>query len=100
MLTLKVVTLDAEGQKETHLFYGERIIHQERDHVDHSLKAYSEVVIGGLIETTSNQQFNTSCVQIFGTDTVVKQDVFIFPCADCYIMHEGKTIDTFSARFK
>ena len=99
MLTLKVVELsDIEGFRKVHLFTAERIVHVEHEHTDHTLEAYSSVQIGELSNPDSKQQFNTSFVQLYSTDKALKQDIFIFPNADCFIMENGKTVDTFSAK--
>jgi hypothetical protein len=108
MLTLKVITTDINGQIETHLFYGERIQHKEFETDDHKsdLKLClekNEFVIGttNLSDTPESKQvYNKSRVFIYGESDTPKQLLWILPCADCYIMHDGKTIDTFSARFK
>lgn len=106
MLTLKVITIDFNGQSETHLFYGERIQHKETESSDHQPKftmIQNEMVIStsNLSETPdSKQKYQMSRVFIYGDNDTPKQLLWILPCADCYIMHEGKTIDTFSARFK
>lgn len=106
MLTLKVITTDINGQKETHLFYGERIHHKEIECAEHNREFnLGEKVI--LINTDclsktplSNQAYIESHVSLYEDGDTLKQFLLILPCADCYIMHEGKTIDTFSARFK
>jgi hypothetical protein len=108
MLTLKVITTDSEGEHETHLFYGERISHKETESDNHTsdLKLClekNEAVISttNLTETPSSKQaYYKSRVFIYGEGETPKQLLWILPCADCYIMHEGKTIDTFSSRFK
>jgi hypothetical protein len=106
MLTLKVITTDLEGQKETHLFYGEHIQHKETENTDHQVTfnlTENEMVISScdLSETPNSKQgYSISRVFIYGDGETPKQLLWILPCSDCYIMHEGKTIDTFSARFK
>jgi hypothetical protein len=106
MLTLKVITTDIDGQHETHLFYGERIQHKETESSDHQSKfalTPNDAVIGSsdLPETpNSTQTYSMSRVFIYGESDTPKQLLWILPCADCYVMHEGKTIDTFFARFK
>jgi hypothetical protein len=106
MLTLKVITTDIEGQNETHLFYGERIQHKETESKDHMMKfvmTQNEMVISSsaLSETpSSGQAYQMSRVFIYGDGDTPKQLLWILPCADCFVMYNGKTIDTFSARFK
>lgn len=108
MLTLKVITTDLEGQKETHLFYGERIQHKEMESDNHTsdlnlcLERNEMVISTTDLAATPNskQAYQKSRVFIYGEGDAPKQLLWILPCADCYIMHEGRTIDTFSARFK
>ena len=106
MLTLKVITTDLEGQHETHLFYGERIQHKETESNEHqpqfSLTQNEMVINSSVLGATPNstQEYQKSRVFIYGDGDTPKQLLWVLPCADCYIMHEGKTIDMFSARFK
>lgn len=104
MLTLKVITTDINGQHETHLFYGEKIKHKEMETNDHQIPFDSAQMVissSALSETPdSKQEYQMSRVAIYGEGDTPKQTLWILPCADCYVMHEGKTIDTFSARFK
>lgn len=107
MLTLKVITTDPEGQKKTHLFYGEWIQHKETEtnNQEFNLKLcleQREAVIGTINPTEtpeSKQAYYVSRVSIYGEGETPKQLLWILPHADCYIMHEGKTVDTFYVEF-
>ncbi len=101
MLTLKVITTDQDGQIETVLFSGDSIAHKEYFSQDHSFQR--KVVekndtlwcIGNMIETSSEQKFVVSDVVIYDEDRSLKHVLLILPKADCYIMENGKTIDSF-----
>ena len=103
MLTLKVITTDLEGQNKTHLFYGERIQHKEISadkRLEFNLGA-NQSVIGTMSDTpSSTQPYTYSTVFIYGESDTPKLLLWILPCSDCYVMQNGKTIDTFSARYK
>jgi len=103
MLTLKVVTIDNDGQKETHLFCGERIQHKEistNKRLKFSL-GLNESVISTMSDTPeSEQEYTYSTVCIFDGGDNPKTLLWIMPCADCYITEGGTTVDTFSARYK
>lgn len=100
MLTLKIITHDSLDNHSTHIFYGERISHTEYETTKHIMGDIPSVVaIGFIEETTSEQPFITSMVRIFKPDSTV-QDITIYPHADCFIMENGKTVDSFSVFFK
>jgi hypothetical protein len=106
MLTLKVITTDQDGQTETHIFNGDVITHKEYFSEDHCLTSKkindnaSIWIVGKLIETTSTQKFVASDVFIYDEDRCIKNLLFVPPKADCYIMDNGKTIDSFFCQFE
>jgi hypothetical protein len=106
MLTLKVITTDIYGQTETHLLNGDSITHKEYFSSDHSIGSKikenntSIWMLGNMVETSSNQKFIVSEVKIYDEDRYCKNDLFILPKAECYIMENGKTIDNFSCQFE
>jgi hypothetical protein len=106
MLTLKLVVASQNGQQETHLFYGERISHKERKRSNSDKSGEippNQIILGGVYDVTgSEEQFINSNITIFGSNDVSEEpiyDILVYPCADCYVMHEGKTIDTFYTKF-
>lgn len=106
MLTLKVTTTDLDGQTETHLFNGDSFSHKEYFSADHCIIPKIKVknpatwIIGNLIETTSTQKFTVSEVTIYDDSRFLKNLLFICPKADCYIMDDGKTVDSFFCQFE
>jgi len=106
MLTLKVIITDIDGQSQTYLFNGDSISHKEYFSEDHYIvtkqceKNSSTWIIGSIIETSSTQKFTVSEVEIYDEDRFNKNKLFIVPRAECYIMDNGKTIDTFGCYFE
>jgi hypothetical protein len=106
MLTLKVITTDIEGLTETHVFNGDSIKHKESFSIDHSIakKAFENNstmwIIGKMLETSSTQKFTVSDIEIFDEDRNLKHIMLILPKASCYIMDNGKTIDSFFCEFE
>ena len=102
MLTIKVTTKDIDGFSETHLFYGERITHRERESNNYQMEFPNEekvVVIGHLPEKNSEHKFTYSDVWIYGDSSTPKMLLYILPYADCFIMDNGKTVDSFGAYY-
>lgn len=102
MLTLKIIHTDLQGGRTTHLFSGERLSHTETEHTDHSIEFTSDdqyfFLIGELTKTNSIQPFIVSLVEIFdGND---RYSVTILPHSECFVMSNGKTVDSFSAYYK
>jgi hypothetical protein len=106
MLTLKVITTDQDGQTETHLFSGDTITHKEYFSADHCIVSKVKEnnstvwIVGGMVETSSTQKFIASDIAIYDADRYIKNLLFITPKADCYIMDNGKTIDSFFCAFE
>jgi hypothetical protein len=106
MLTLKIVTTDQDGQTETHILNGDSIIHKEYFSADHSIvpktqeKNSSTWILGSMIESSSTQKFIVSEVKIYDETRHCKNDLFILPKADCYIMYNGKTVDSFFCQYE
>ena len=101
MLTLKVITRDLKGLSETHILYGERIQHIEMESHNYQMKFSSdEQVIGSLPDKESEQKFVFSRVFIFGDNGVPKILLYIMPHADCFVMYNGKTVDSFSTVYR
>ena len=103
MLTLKVITTDIDGQKGTHLFYGDRISHRERESNDYRLKfaeSESVFVIGYLPDKASEQKFTYSDIWIYEGGNVPKILVYALPMSECFVMENGRTIDSFGAHYQ
>jgi len=106
MLTLKVITTDLNGQTTTHLLNGDTITHKEYFSADHCIvsKVMKENpttwILGIMVETSSTQKFIVSEVMIYDEDRHIKNAIFIVPKADCYIMDNGKTVDSFWCQFE
>lgn len=106
MLTLKVITTDINEQSETHVFKGDTFVHREYFSEDHCIstkikKENSDVwIVGNMEETSSSQKFTVSEIDIYGEDRYIKNKLFILPKAGCYIMDDGKTIDSFFCFFE
>jgi hypothetical protein len=105
MLTLKVITTDQNGQSEVHLLNGDSITHKEYFSSDHCIipkmreKNSTTWILGNMSETSSKQKFVVSEVKIYDEDRYCKNDLFIVPKADCYIMDNGKTVDSFGCTY-
>ena len=106
MLTLKIITTDQDGQTETHLFSGDSIVHREYRTQDHNILSKvhknrpTAWIIGDLSGSSSEQPFIASDVFIYDKDRDCKNLLFITPKADCFIMDNGKTIDSFFCEFE
>jgi hypothetical protein len=106
MLTLKVVTTNKEGQVETNLFSGDSFTHKEYFSADHYIVSKAKVknpitwVIGEIIESSSTQKFIVSEITIYDDERFLKNILFICPKADCYIMDDGRTIDSFFCTYE
>lgn len=106
MLTLKVVTTDQDGQTETHLLNGDSITHKEYFSADHCIvpkireRNSTTWILGNMVETSSTQKFIVSEVKVYDENRSCKNDLFITPKADCYIMDNGKTVDSFFCQFE
>jgi hypothetical protein len=104
MLTLKVVTTDLSAQSFTHLYFGDSIIHSERETNDYDIRWSERIVqIGSLKGDDRKDQkpdsprpfFLTSFIQIYDGNGQLKTEIAILPHADCYVMENGKTVDQF-----
>lgn len=101
MLTLKVVSIDHNGEEQTYLFFGDSFSHAEGTMNGTELKNYSDSrLIGSFIDETNTQPFVASHVLIFNADRTLKEDLLILPKSTCYITESGKTVDTFYSFFK
>jgi hypothetical protein len=102
MLSLKIIHTDINGGRTTHLFSGERISHIEEESTNHTLDYFSEhpyyFMVGQLTQSSSTQPYVKSVVTVFDGNDL--QEILILPLSECYIMADGKTIDTFSSYFK
>lgn len=100
MLTLKVRTQDNLDNFTTYLFAGEIISHEEYTETDHMINYNQhDMVVGEIAKTSSVQPYVVSCVRIFKELDSYK-DIIIMPKADCFIMENGRTVDTFKTYFK
>ena len=106
MLTLKVITTDLNGQSETHVFSGDSFVHREYFSDDHSIATKIKArnmdiwVVGNMVETSGTQKFTVSEVEIYDDSRCLKNSLFIVPKAECYIMDDGKTVDSFFCWFE
>ena len=103
MLTLKVITLDRDGHSRTELFSGEVISHEEFETNDYTLDNGNQELItignlGGVAQ--SEQKYTYSIVKLHSDSWTLKAGIIIFPHADCFIMDNGKTVDSFSCVYK
>jgi len=99
MLTLKVVQTGNHGDTITHVLHGDRISHTEEESNNHNLKFMSnEIVLGSQSGAESKQKFTMSIVRIFKGESY--NDYIILPTATCYIMADGKTVDSFMIHFQ
>ena len=100
MLTLKVITKDIDGANQTSIFSGESITHTERvekPSILQSLPTNARVV--GNINSEGTQDFIASYVFIYEKGGFIKEFLLIVPKSDCFIMEDGKTVDTFYSHF-
>jgi hypothetical protein len=102
MLTLKVITTDVDGDKSVTLFSSDHISHSEINEIrkDISDKYPCSVRVGILADSSSEQKLVVSHVLFYNTDNSIKGDILILPKSDCFIMDEGRTVDTFYSYFK
>jgi len=106
MLTLKVSSVDLNGQVEVTILTGESITHKEYFSKDHNLRAKIKEntphwwIVGNIMDTSGESPFVVSEVRIYDGERYCINELFIFPKADCYIMENGKTVDTFSCNFQ
>jgi len=101
MLTLKVITTDKDGLQETSLFSAESISHTERIEKQSGISNYADVwILGAPPESMSEQTFVASHVLMYDDDRILKQALLILPKSDCFVMDNGKTVDTFYSYYK
>ncbi len=106
MLTLKITTTDLDDQTESIVLNGDSISHKEYFSSDHYIatktreKNSGTWIIGNIIETSGTQKFTVSEVKVYDKDRYCKNDLLILPKAECYIMENGKTVDTFFCWFE
>ena len=98
MLTLKVITTDILDNRTTYLLTGERISHKEWETNDRSVD-YGCLTLGNIDrDKVSDQKFIVSSVDL--SDGDYSKEVIILPFAECFIMENGKTVDSFSVTYK
>jgi hypothetical protein len=101
MLTLKVFSIDQNDERQTTVFYGDSISHTERLIKASELKSFTDAkYVGSIINESSEQEFVSSHVVIYNADRTIKEILLILPKSDCFIMENGKTVDTFYSHFK
>jgi hypothetical protein len=106
MLTLKISIVDLDGQTETHVLNGDSITHKEYFSNDHHIvtktkeKNTTTWILGDMVETSGTQKFTVSEVKVYDEDRYCKNDLLILPKAECYIMENGKTVDSFFCFFE
>lgn len=101
MLTLKVITTDADGHDQTNLFSADSISHSEGIEKQSGIKAYGDVELLGAPPMSSSEQEFVAChVWLYNVDRTVKWRLLILPYSQCYIMDSGKTVDSFISAFK
>jgi hypothetical protein len=103
MLTLKVITTDIDGQKGTHLFNCDHLTHRERESNDYQLKFANDekvYVIGYLPDKESKQKFTYSDIWLYDGGNEPKMLIYALPRSECFVMNNGKTVDSFGAYFE
>lgn len=103
MFTLKVITQDFEGIRETHLFSAKRIQHTAIESADYKIEpwvGHNCVTIGSLTQTTDEHGFNYCRVFLYGEEDHPETLLYILPYAECFVTEKGKTVDTFGSYYK
>lgn len=106
MITLKIITTNIDGEQETMILSGDSISHREYTSKDHLLvknalvKNSSLWCIGELVGISGDQDFIASDVIIYDEERECKNILLILPKSDCYIMDNGKTVDSFYTYYK
>lgn len=99
MLVLKTKSIDEEGREWVEVFEAERIAHSETRNDDHTFEPLTDLVIGKLSGSSSKQPFILSHVRLFSPTGTLKNDIAILPMTQCWIMENGKTVDSFISRY-
>jgi hypothetical protein len=103
MLTLKIIHTSQDGGRTTHIFTGERMSHTEIEKTTHYNSELTSdellfFIVGELADSSSTQPYVMSNVTIFNGNDY--QTVFILPASECFVMANGKTVDSFSTYYK
>jgi hypothetical protein len=102
MLTLKVITIDTDDDRAVTLYSADHISHfatiEKRKDLPNKFPSAQRV--GTLADSSSDQELIISHVILWNGDRSIKEDLLILPKSDCFIMEEGKTVDTFYSYFK
>jgi hypothetical protein len=101
MLVLKVITIDVDDDKATTLYSADHISHFaiKEKRKDLGSKYPSAQRVGMLADSSSEQELLVSRVILYNLDRSIKEDLIILPKSDCFIMQDGKTVDTFYSYF-
>ncbi len=98
MLTLKVISESSLNNKTTHIFPADRISHiEQKNNVRSTFKCADRMDIGELPE--SECPFAVSFIDLYRPDGKTDR-LLIFPRAECYVMQDGKTVDSFQVEFE
>ena len=98
MLTFKVISKASLNSKTTHIFPADRINHTEQERNTRStFKHADEREVGEWPE--SEALFSVSFVNLHLPDGGIDR-LLIFPGAECYIMQDGKTVDSYQVEFQ
>ena len=100
MLTLKVITTDVKDNRITYLLTGERISYRKWETNDRKID-YGCLVLGDIDkDKISDQPFEVVCINLSDGEYNKEDDIVILPLAQCFIMENGKTVDSFSCIYK
>jgi hypothetical protein len=100
MLTLKVITTNGNGETTTRVFTGDSISHVEKKDNNHQKHfMLNDIVVGTLDGSTSKQEYYYSLVTIYNKDGSYEGTVYVFPFSNCFIMENGRTVDSFTLEF-
>lgn len=103
MLTLKVISRDRDGQKNTYIISGARISYNQMEghpgdvfHIENGNRIF------GIIPNESKgdkDDFVYFGGRITDMENAIIEDFMIFPYSECFVMEEGKTVDVFISKF-
>jgi hypothetical protein len=102
MLTLKVVRETGKGDTITELFSAERISHWEKKREGGTVTEFPKNFIKlneDLLETTDNLSYMESVVVLYNINNEIINQLVMLPYCLCYIMENGRTVDTFESKF-
>jgi hypothetical protein len=97
-MTLKIVSMSIDGILTASIFSGCEISHTERIIPIREAWGGSDVITVGEVGNPNSEQWcYVSYVNILDKDVVKR--ITVLPKSDCYIMEDGKTVDSFHCIF-